>query len=34
MAVFTNLNKETVKKPCRKFQSRLVEANGDLIEKI
>ena len=33
MGVFTNLNKETVGKACRWFQSRLkalVEANGDV----
>ncbi|CAI9715721.1 Hypothetical predicted protein [Octopus vulgaris] len=35
MAAFTNLNKETVQKSCRRFESRLeaiVEANGDFIE--
>ena len=37
MAAFTNLNKHTIGKACRKFQSRLkavLKVYGDLIEYI
>ena len=37
MSAFTNSNKETVQKSCRRFRSRLeavVEANGDPIAKL